>query len=399
MNQNKKDKGILLFGGMLIMLTQFSISSNCFSLFVIPICRDLDFMRGQFSIAQSMLSLGGVCASALSGSVFNRFGILRVMRISVIVTAIVYLLQSFASTVPAFCIINFFIGFFNCFGTFVPISLLISDWFLENKNTANGIAMMGSGIGTSIFTSLGNSLILDLGWRLAMRILAGIMGLVSCLAVFTMLKETNSEKEEPAAPENRSSATMQKSSFLGGKNTVIAFMCAAISVASGVLINTAQPHLQDIGYSQTYAAHLFSAGMFVMALGKILHGMIIDRFGVRISNTAIVFTASLGLIGLLHYSGTISAVLVCIGMLFITSLNVVGSPALAETLGGQENKKFYLGMLSAFINGGYMLAPFIYGVIYDRTRSYRPMYYVAIGLLLLSLLGIWGLLPAKKRKE
>ncbi len=399
MDQIKKDKGKLVFGGMLIMLTQFSISSNCFSLFIIPICSNLDFMRGQFSVAQSMLSLGGVCASVLSGSVFNRFGILRVMRVSVILTALIYYLQSLVSTVSAFCIINYFIGFFNCFGTFVPISLLIGDWFQENKNTANGIAMMGSGIGTSIFTSLGNELILDLGWRQAMRILAGIMGCFSFLAVFTLLKEANPQQGRAVVTKSAASDTPQPSSCFAGKNIVIAFICAAISVASGIFINTAQPHLQDIGYSQTYAAHLFSAGMFVMALGKILHGMIIDRYGVRVSNTAIVLTASLGLVGLLHYSGSFSAVFVCIGMLFITSLNVVGAPALAETLGGPENKKFYLGKLSAFINGGYMLAPFIYGAVYDRTGSYKPMYYAAIGLLLLSLFGIWGLLPGKTGRE
>ena len=396
MDQLKKSRAMVVAGGMLVMLTQFSISSNCFSLFIIPICKDLNFMRGQFSVAQSMLALGGVCAALFSGKVFNRFGLLRVIRISAVFAVLVYFLQSAASTVLSFCVINYLLGFFNSFSTYVPISLLISDWFSERKNTVTGIAMMGSGFGTSIFNSLGSGLILSFGWRIAMRILALVMALFILTADFLLLKEAPQRLKRSSASEINVTAVSREAPFFTGKNIPVAVMCAAVSMAGGVLVYTAQPHLQDIGYSQTYAAHLFSIAMIVMAAGKILHGMIIDRFGVRVSNTAIVLTASLGLTGLLAYRGIFSAILVCVGMLFITSLNVVGAPALAEALGGAENKKFFLGKISACINGGYMLAPFIYGAIYDRAGSYRLMYAVSIILLFLSLPWIWRSLPAKK---
>ncbi len=398
MDSLKKDRTMLVVGGMLLMLTQFSISSNCFSLFIVPICRDLGFLRGQFSIAQSMLSLGGVVASIFSGRVFSRFGILPVMRISAALTALIYFLQSTVSTIPGFCAVAFLIGFFNCFGTFVPVSLLIGRWFTERKNTITGIAMMGSGFGTSLFNTVANALILSFGWRSAMRMLTLIMGTVSLGTDFLLLKEAPEDfgsPEETAAQADAGSGP-GRLPFFAGRRIPVAAMCIAMSFASGVFLTTLQPHLQDIGYSQTYAAHLFSAGMITMAVGKILHGMIIDRFGVRVSNTAISLTASLGLLGLLTYSGAFSAFLICTGMLFITSLNVVGAPALAEALGGQENKTFFLGKLSACINGGYMLAPFVYGAVYDRVGSYSPMYWVAIGLLLFSLLGIWAFLPGKE---
>ena len=353
-------------------------------------------MRGQFSIAQSMLALGGICAAVFSGKVFNRFGILRVMRISAAFAVLVYFLQSAVSTVPAFCVINFLLGFFNSFSTYVPISLLISDWFSARKNTVTGIAMMGSGFGTSIFNSLGSDLILSFGWRTAMRILALVMTLFILAADFLLLKEAPQSLARSSVREVNAADISRESPFFTRRNSPVVVMCAVISIAGGVLVYTAQPHLQDIGYSQTYAAHLFSVAMIVMAAGKILHGMIIDRLGIRVSNTAIVLTASLGLMGLLMYRGTFSAVLVCVGMLFITSLNVVGAPALAEALGGAENKKFFLGKISACINGGYMLAPAIYGAIYDRAGSYRLMYAASIILLFLCLPGIWRSLPAKR---
>lgn len=394
---------MLVTGGILIMLTQLSISTNCFSLFIVPICNDLGFMRGQFSVAQSMISMGGVVAAIFSGKVFNRFGIVNTMRISAALAAIIYFMQSNVSTIPGFCVVNFLLGFCNCFGTSVPLSLLITDWFTEKRNTITGIVMMGSGLGTSIFNSVANSLILGFGWRSAMRMLTVIMAVCSLGTDLLLLKEAPESVKalsgsKAAAPAGGSSKQSEVPFFVG-KHIPIAFMCAIISISSGVFMNTMQPHLQDIGYTQTYAAHLYSVSMIMMAIGKILHGMIIDRWGVRVSNTAIVITASLGLIGLIRFSGLFTAALICIGMMFISSLNVVGAPALAEALGGSANKKFFLGKISACINVGYMLAPFIYGAVYDRVGSYMPMYFVAIGLLLFSLIGIWGLLPAKKDQK
>jgi len=47
--KTNKEKIMLVIGGILIMLTQLSISSNCFSIFVIPICENLKFARGLYS--------------------------------------------------------------------------------------------------------------------------------------------------------------------------------------------------------------------------------------------------------------------------------------------------------------------------------------------------------------
>jgi MFS family permease len=403
MDRLKRDRAMLVAGGILIMLTQLSISTNCFSLFIVPICNDLGFMRGQFSVAQSMISMGGVVAAMFSGKIFNRFGIVRSMRVSAALAAVIYFMQSTVSTIPGFCIINFLLGFCNTFGTSVPLSLLITDWFSEKRNTITGIVMMGSGLGTSIFNSVANSLILGFGWRSAMKILTVIMAICSLGTDFLLLKEAPDSVKALGGGRPQAAAKGGKSSgdvpFFVGKHIPIAFMCAIISISSGIFMSTMQPHLQDVGYTQTYAAHLYSISMIFMAVGKIFHGMIIDRWGVRVSNTAIVVTASLGLFGLLHFSGAATAFLICIGMMFISSLNVVGAPALAEALGGAENKKFFLGKISACINVGYMLAPFIFGTVYDRVGSYVPMYYVGIGLLLVSLIGIWGLLPAKKEQK
>ena len=87
----------LLIGGILVMFTQMGIANNCFSIFIIPICEDLGFARGQFSMCGSFLSLGAAVASYFSGTIYSRQGIVRVMKISAVGLSLVYGMQIIAS--------------------------------------------------------------------------------------------------------------------------------------------------------------------------------------------------------------------------------------------------------------------------------------------------------------
>lgn len=394
----KRDRLMLVSGGILIMLCQLSISANCFSLFIIPICESMGFARGMFSWTQSCLSLGGTIASLASGYIFSKHGIIRCMRIAGIISTALYFAQSFATTIPAFYIINMGIGFFNCFCTSMPLSLLIGERFTEKRNTVVGIVMMGSGFGTSLFNTVASRLILSMGWRGAMRVLGCIMGLVALVSYFVLVRELKGDaKKNPAAAASAAVSNVAPEPFFRGKRILIAAMCMMIAIGAGTFMSTLQPHLRDIGYSQNFAAGVYSISMLFMAAGKILHGSIIDKWGVRVSNSVMLITALMGLWGSMNFKSPMYAGLIFIGMMFISSLAVVGAPALAEALGGLEQKKYFIGKLSASINFGYFIAPLIYGTVYDKVGSYMPMYYVAAALLLTSLAGVLILLPRKEK--
>ena len=393
----KRDRLMLVAGGIMIMLCQLSITANCFSLFIIPICESLGFARGMFSWTQSCLSLGGTVASLASGYIFSRYGIVPCMRVAGILSTALYFAQSFAGSIPAFYVINFGIGFFNCFCTSMPLSLLIGERFTEKRNTVVGIVMMGSGFGTSLFNMVASSLILSMGWRGAMRVLGCIMGLVALISYFVLVRELKSgNNKQPQQQAAEPEAPVLMDPFFRGKRILIALMCMFIAIGAGTFMNTVQPHLRDIGYSQTFAANVYSISMLFMAVGKILHGTIIDKWGVRVSNSVMLITALMGLWGSMNFKSPVYTGLICIGMMFISSLAVVGAPALAEALGGLAQKKYFIGKLSASISFGYFIAPLIYGAVYDKVGSYMPMYYVAGAILLTCLAGVQLLLPKRK---
>ena len=388
----------LLIGGILVMFTQLAISSNCFSLFVIPICEDLGFARGQFSMLQSLGSLGGAVASFLSGNLFSKKGIVRIMRIGAIGTAIAYSMQSISTHLWQFGIICFIVGFCNTLGTSMPLALLIGDWFSGNRNTITGIVMTGSGFGSSLFMNIASSLILNYGWRTAQHILVVIMAVISLGVDFLLLKEPPkalAPKSAEKLPEE-GSKTAPAVNFFTPLNILMGCIMAVIAIGVSCSMSPITPFLQDIGYSQSFAAAVYSGVMISSAIGKIFHGMALDKLGVKASCSIMLILAIIGVLATIFFKSPIFSVPLALGVFFVSSLQVVASPAIADYLVGAENKKFFLGKLNIFISVGYFIGPLLYGALYDHFGSYIPGFWVAVAVYGLSLAAVQLLLGRKK---
>ncbi len=390
----------LLIGGILVMFTQLAIASNCFSLFVIPICEDLGFARGQFSMLQSLGSLGGAIASFFSGNLFSRKGIVRIMRIGAIGCVAVYTLQSISTQLWQFGLIFFIIGFCNTLSTSMPLALLIGEWFTGNKNTITGIVMTGSGFGSTIFVKLASSLIINHGWRTAQHIMVIIMAVVTLGVDFLLLKEppkTISGASADRLPEEgREGSPAPSVNFFTPTNIIMGCIMAVIAIGVSCSMSPITPFLQDIGYSQSFAAAVYSGVMISSAVGKIFHGMALDKLGVRVSCSIMLAVAMVGVLATIYFRSPIFSVPLALGVFFVSSLQVVASPAIAEYLVGEENKRFFLGKLNIFISVGYLIGPLLYGALYDHFGSYIQGFWVAMAAYGLSLIAVNMLLGKKK---
>ena len=390
----------LLIGGILVMFTQLAIASNCFSLFVIPICEDLGFARGQFSMLQSLGSLGGAIASFFSGNLFSRKGIVRIMRIGAIGCVAVYTLQSISTQLWQFGLIFFIIGFCNTLSTSMPLALLIGEWFTGNKNTITGIVMTGSGFGSTIFVNLASSLILNHGWRTAQHIMVIIMAVVTLGVDFLLLKEPPktilSASADRLPEEGREESPAPSVNFFTPTNIIMGCIMAVIAIGVSCSMSPITPFLQDIGYSQSFAAAVYSGVMISSAVGKIFHGMALDKLGVRVSCSIMLAVAMVGVLATIYFRSPIFSVPLALGVFFVSSLQVVASPAIAEYLVGEENKRLFLGKLNIFISVGYLIGPLLYGALYDHFGSYIQGFWVAMAAYGLSLIAVNMLLGKKK---
>ena len=146
---------MIAISGTVMTGTIYAAIVNCFSLFIIPICSENNFTRGAFNISLTLLYCAYMVGSVMSGKLFRKYDLKKLMVLSAILIPLLFLSLSITNSLLIFYIVFILIGFMMPYVSFASYSVLIHDWFEDsNEGTAVGIAFMGSGIGGMILNVL-----------------------------------------------------------------------------------------------------------------------------------------------------------------------------------------------------------------------------------------------------
>lgn len=181
MKEKVKFSGYAVFAGcLLLMIFPGGLLSYAPGLFMYPICQDLGFTTTEFSITNTVCAAVNAIVSALFVQYLSK-GKRGTMRIIMIVSGVVtcggFALMSRCTELWQFYIMS---GVWNLgynMLTFVPVGMLITNWFVKNRALLTGIAYAGSNLGGAIFSTVISQLIAARGWRDAF-----VIGGVVCLA-------------------------------------------------------------------------------------------------------------------------------------------------------------------------------------------------------------------------
>ena len=368
--------------------TIYAAIVNCFSLFIIPICTQNGFSRGEFNISLTLLYCAYMVGSVMSGKLFRKYDLKKMMLLSSILMPLLFCSLAFTSYLFVFYIVFILLGLMMPYVSFASYSVLIHDWFEKNEGTAVGIAFMGSGIGGMILNVISASLIEKSGYQFAIIALSILLAAVA-IPVTIILVKPNHENYGVDRNIKHSSAL-----FIPGTGKL---MIIATTIGFGITImsQTMPPHLYDLGYSQMYAASMTSLFMGGLCLAKLVMGWLYDRLGVV---KTILISCSIGIIGALSYLFGVNQFLhptMIVGAAMATALGSVSYPVLARYLCKKELFASASGNASAFNFLGSSLAPFFMNYLYDITSSYSIGYVVSIVMLLLVSIIIVGTKPIK----
>lgn len=379
---------MIAISGTVMTGTIYAAIVNCFSLFIIPICTQNGFSRGEFNISLTLLYCAYMVGSVMSGKLFRKYDLKKMMLLSSILMPLLFCSLAFTSYLFVFYIVFILLGLMMPYVSFASYSVLIHDWFEKNEGTAVGIAFMGSGIGGMILNVISASLIESNGYQFAIIALSILLAAVA-IPVTIILVKPNHENYGVDRNIKHSSAL-----FIPGTGKL---MIIATTIGFGITImsQTMPPHLYDLGYSQMYAASMNSLFMGGLCLSKLVMGWLYDRLGVV---KTIIISCSIGIIGALSYLFGVYQFLhptMIIGAAMATALGSVSYPVLARYLCKKELFASASGNASAFNFLGSSIAPFFMNYLYDITSSYSIGYVVSIVMLLLVSIIIVGTKPIK----
>ncbi|MGE3691176.1 MAG: MFS transporter [Novosphingobium sp.] len=273
--------------------------------------------------------------------------------------------------------------------TFGNMAILPTIWaasinthFDRNRGKALALAMCGTGLASFILPRVTPRLIEAHGWRwsyVAIALAGFLIVYPLTLAYFRSAGEKRGER--PAAPPRKVLSGDLKSSrylkLLGASTFFSVTICA--------LTTNAAPLMRGFGYTPIEAGDIASWMGFGSIIGRLLGGVLLDRFDAKrvaaISVMAPVITALLLLAAGDSHAVAVTAMLI-LGLAIGTEVDCCSY--LVARHFGTGNFGSLFGTINGLMLFGNGIAPFAANYVYDMTHSYAPVLWVQLPACLAS---------------
>jgi MFS family permease len=398
-----------------------------FSVFYVAILNDFSWSRGQLSMALAIhLVLCGV-ASPFAGGLIDRFGPRRVMPAGALVTAAALASLSLA-TEPW----HFYAGFgvVAALGSsmlhVVPLTTIVSNWFVRKRGTALGIVTAGAGAGQLVLLPLLQYLIERIGWRGAYLVLGAAVLLIPTVLirwfVYTRPEDRGlvvedeqggrRELREVGGATRRREVVVLDREWAETEWTVgraartfrfWALTLVTAMFAAGFFLISVQlvAYLSDKGYGLLLAASVVGLQGLLNVFGKFLGGVLCDVLG-REKTLTLSIALFVVCIVLLNLSGAVlSPALVYTFTVFYGVGYGMALPALMTSAADLFQGRRFGSILGVIILGGFLggaVGTWLGGYLFDLTRAYEVNFLLAGLAMLASAAVIWKARPGRVRQ-
>lgn len=397
----------------LIAMLPMVFISNFFSYYQVPISTEFNCSYSQFSVANVCSTIANIAFSLLLASKLGKGNTRMFMLVGGLVCAAAYYAQSYITAIWQLYITFAIANFSMASITYVPINLLISQWFIDRKAQVTSMVLAGGGVGGMLFSGFLASMLAEQGWRYAFRVTSVITAVVVIIA-FILIRKTPQEmglepyrkakKDEPdttaapaaapAAPQwiglTKAEAVKTGAFIFYG----ICLICCGI-VAAGVFTQI-PTYLIDNAIDYAAVMAVYSG---VQICGQLIMGPVVDKIGLRKGAWLGATIASLAMIGLVLVTklGTPAAYIAMCIMPFGSFIGGLAPPLLTGALFGFKDYSGIYGLGNSLFMAGCMIGPMLSSSVRDFTGSYVAAWLTFIAVYLTIALSITLAIGASKK--
>jgi MFS family permease len=363
-----------------------------------------DFMVKEFGWSRATVTSGnffgkiiiGPLFGFLAGWIIDKFGPKRLMMTGVLLGGIALI---GLSQMTALWMLYFFY-LFNALGYVLggplPNQVLLSRWFDKARGKAMGFAYLGIGLGGIFGAQVARLLTEHYGWHSSLMVL-GILMIAIAFPMILFVKDSPGDR-----------ANMQKETE---KNVPIGhvvkswpfYLLAIGSMASIGAVGGTNQHLKlflsiDQGFSQTEATNIISLVLASSIIGRLLMGVLADRFPKKYVMLLIYSLVSCA-IPLLYFTstpGVIYIFAVVFGIAFGGDYMII--PLMAAELFGLKVMGRVMGLVLTMDGLAEALSPMLVGKLHDLSHNYVNGFAALIGMAVIGAIAV-ALLPKKTVKD
>ncbi len=160
---------------------------NTGTLYFKALTEEFGWGRGEVSAAFALGILVGGLAAPVWGRIADRAGPRSAFVPGVILTGLSCFGLSMISSIPSLYVLYFLFSIASAGISLVPVSVVLSNWFVLKRGRAIGIAYTGVGVGEFLLTPAAGFLIVAVGWRQA-YLISGVVVLALLTPVALWIK-------------------------------------------------------------------------------------------------------------------------------------------------------------------------------------------------------------------
>lgn len=365
----------------IIMIFTAPLVNACASLYLTEVTKEFGISRSAFTMTNTIVAMCGMVLAPFWGRVYQKYSARLVLSASLVGFALGYMSYSIAGSLIQLYFSAFLVGVFYQGCAFLPVSMLITSWFDSRRGLAMSISLGGIGIGGSLLSPLISSLIMTQGWRNSYRLIGLMVMIIAVPTAFLLLRgnpedmhlEPFKSSKESGAPKEQKEENSREVEIGRARKKPYFYLHLMgmffLGVVCSAPLRQISPYVEDL-HGAAKAALIVSLYSFIGIFGKLLLGMIHDRFG-SMKGTLVAFGLMiLGFLCLLFgkYMGLLYLMAVFYGI--GNGVGTVSAPLVVGATFGKKNFNLMRGLTQSPMQLGMSLGGLMLALTYDVTGSY-----------------------------
>ena len=386
----------IVLGCILITTTMVPPIMALSNKFLIQVTTDLGISRSAFTLANTILQGLGIFISPIVSKKLATGNMKKIQSISVIGFAVSYASYALAQNAFHLYISAFFVGIFFLNSTMIPVSMMVTNWFVKKRGLAMSIAMAGIGLGGTIFSPLLTMLLNNYGWRKTYVIMALIILVVALpTSLFILKKRPEDMGLKPYGADEQQTAAKKAQKVIPSVTLSVKdsrkhlfFWLLLVGMLANGLINTGSlghfpPAMEEL-HGAALQATIISMYSLIGIGGKLLLGWLNDKFGILVSTG--FGCAMFGLSFVFMLMGENVNMLYMMAIVFGLG-NGIGTvmPQLITEKYGEA-----YGIANSVTQIGLSLGSLMVAGIYDINQSYQSAWILLLVLTAVTFIGWMG---------
>lgn len=384
---------IICFSGLLILVVINGLTTTSLSVFDKAFINEFQWKRDELKLRESITNSVTLFFILLSGMIIDKVRVKKMILFGTFVLSIALFAYSFVSNKYQAYFIHFLLGISMISAGSVACIILVSSWFREKKGLALGIVLIGTSLGSAIFSPLNNYLLSLYGWRQSFLILSAFPVIIF---IYTLLVVENSPSDIDSVPLGEDHNSNKEISLLAEGMTYpeatkthlfwliclcgfLTFYCLVGTIANVFL------YLVGLGFSETKASSYLGLYFIIAGSAKLLVSLssdFINPYWVFSICCIMMIAGFLGLSSMdsLFILPSITFMAISWGGIY-TLYNLIAIKSFGLASAGKIN-----GTINMFEGGGSLLGPFLTGLVFTINHSYQLAFSINAGLMVVVLL-------------